>query len=221
MKTIRRLKTMLLIGLLGWVGVANAEDWSGTISTARTYSSNTVVNVVGNVTINAPITVTAGTLTINASGANRTIYRGANMLDISSVLITLKGTGCLVINGGTYKITFDGQNLESTWGADPIVAEAAACSITMTDVTVKNFYSRYNGTYTYHTTFLKTEGSLTLTGCTFQNNSIVSDIGDVDMSSVILAHGSSVTMTNCTFSNNGNNGDGQGGALIHYGGTTL
>ena len=221
MKTISRLKMVLVLVLLGWASMANAEDWSGTISTARTYSSNTVVNVVGNVTINAPITVTAGTLTINASGANRTIYRGANMLDISSVLITLKGTGCLVINGGTYKITFDGQNLESTWGADPIVAEAAACSITMTDVTVKNFYSRYNGTYTYHTTFLKTEGSLTLTGCTFQNNSIVSDIGDVDMSSVILAHGSSVTMTNCTFSNNGNNGDGQGGALIHYGGTTL
>ena len=222
MKNIRKLKTMLLVALLGWAGMANAEDWSGTISTARTYSSNTQVNLVGNVTINAPITVTAGTLTINASGADRTIYRGSDMTGFSGGLITLSGTGCLVINGGTYKVTFDGQDTQIMYSAVPIMAEAAACSITMTDVTMKNTYLYYNGaSIMYTASAIKTEGNLTCTGCTFSGNQIECLTGDIENSSVILSHGANVVLTNCVFDTNGNAGDGYGGAVIHYNGTSL
>lgn len=81
MKTIRKMRALLILLMLGWAGTAWADDISGNVN-AQTISSNTTWNVTGNINLRGCITINSGvTLTIqpkSGSTANRVIYRRNN-----------------------------------------------------------------------------------------------------------------------------------------------
>ena len=140
MKTIKKLRALLVLLLaVGWVGNAWAVNWSGNVE-GQTISSSTTVNLIGNVTLKGRIYISGGTTTINASGANRTITRGGRnfaMFDVAS-------GATLVINGGTYKVTINGNSTNyaatespNRWGYSAIVVRNGGTA-SLTDVTIQN-----------------------------------------------------------------------------------
>ena len=219
MKNIRKLKTMLLVALLGWAGVANAEDWSGTIG-YKSYESGTTttVNVTGPVTLTHTVYV-YGTLIINASGANRTLTRGS---ENTEKLFIVQNGGSLIINGGIYKITIDGNNVENCY---PIVSmyhfncsSVATNTLTATDVTVKNIISREPGGFVQTLSYPnygsypeRAFDNITLTGCSFNNNAIPT--GNAGVILTVNTKGNT-TITDCVFSNNSAAGSGGGCGLL-------
>ena len=103
--TFLSFRAMLVVALMFFTVLPGfAEDWTGN-KNGRTFSQNTELNVTGTVTLNGTQIISGCTVTINASGANRTIRRGK--ADIA--LFDVRDGGTLIINGGTYKITIDGR----------------------------------------------------------------------------------------------------------------
>ena len=175
MKKLHTLRMLLVLALLGWVGNAWAVNWSGTVG-AQTISANTTINLTGNVTLTGRILISGGTTTINASGANRTITRGAR----NFAMFQVQSGATLVINGGTYKVTINGNNGSYACNASPnytgysaIVVNAGATA-TLTDVTIRNNYlhvfSTLNDTdYNTHGGAIFVRGTLTCNNCNFEN----------------------------------------------------
>ena len=144
MKTISRLKLMLVLVLLGWASVANAENWSGVIG-QRLYTGNTTVTLTGNVTLTGTIWISNGTLTINTTG-NYTITRAADFkqnMFYGNRPDNASTGGNLVINGGAYRITIDGNRAQAD-ETDGIIyfpdssTNPFVSSITLTNVTFQN-----------------------------------------------------------------------------------
>ncbi len=170
------LKTLMLLAVfIGGMSSAWAVNWSGNVA-GQTISTTTTVNLTGNVTLTGRIYISGGTTTINASGANRTITRGGRNFAMFDVASGAK----LVINGGTYKVTINGNstNYAATqspdrWGYSAIVVRTGGTA-TLTDVTIQNNHlfihtSLDDGVYNTQGGAIFVRGTLTCNNCTFNN----------------------------------------------------
>ena len=91
----------MLVSNSVWADIASKGEW-----TATTISSDRTINLDGNVTVKGIISITGGTLTINANGAARTIKAGTSIAQIFYV----SGAGKLVIKGesNSKRVIIDG-----------------------------------------------------------------------------------------------------------------
>ncbi len=120
-KSFLNVKAMLVMALVCFMAMPGfAEDWNGN-KAGRTFTQNTDLNVTGTVTVTGTQVISGCTVTINASNANRTILRGAR--DIA--LFDVRSGGTLIINGGTYKITIDGNGYNNTATNTPTTGDYA------------------------------------------------------------------------------------------------
>ena len=221
MKTIRKLKMLLILALLGWASVANAENWSGAIGN-KSYASGGNVTIIGNCTLDGTVTVSGGTLTITTNG-NYTMTRTSTN---SAILFNVTG-GSLVFNGGSYTITIDGNGIytaTSTSDFNAAIEIATGASVTMTKTTIQNrglYFNPSTGTAGGgDASVIRCYGTLSCADCNFINNSIDSKNGFNFMpdASEILVIGQA-SFTNCGF--NGNFSENSGGAISAYGASSL
>lgn len=180
-KRFMNLRTMLVVVLMCFMAMPGfAENWTGN-KAARTFTSSTELNVTGMVTLTGTQTIDGCTVTINASGADMTIQRGAKNIALFDVL----NGGTLIINGGTYKITIDGRagtytcdgnntvNGNDSWGHSAIQVRAGGTA-QLTDVTITHNYltnvtsveSNPNAT---HGGAIFVRGTLECTNCTISD----------------------------------------------------
>lgn len=208
MKTISRLKTMLLVALLGWVSVANAENWSGVIG-QRLYTGNTTVTLTGNVTLTGTISISDGTLTINTTG-NYTITRAADFkqnMFYGNRPDNASTGGNLVINGGAYRITIDGNRAQAD-ETDGIIyfpgssTNPFVSSITLTNVTFQN---NLGSPGEQGGCIDAGKSIISCTNCYFYDLEMATSTGQIESGAAIyLATGlsSHLSLQDCKFNNN-------------------
>lgn len=208
MKTISRLKTMLLVALLGWVSVANAENWSGVIG-QRLYTGNTTVTLTGNVTLTGTISISDGTLTINTTG-NYTITRAADFkqnMFYGNRPDNASTGGNLVINGGAYRITIDGNRAQAD-ETDGIIyfpgssTNPFVSSITLTNVTFQN---NLGSPGEQGGCIDAGKSIISCTNCYFYDLEMATSTGHIESGAAIyLATGlsSHLSLQDCKFNNN-------------------
>ena len=153
MKTIRKLKFLLVLALMGVMPILQAQtrvSWSGNVN-GQTISSNTEVILTGDVYLKGSIKVAQWkTLTIRTNG-NYTIHRsGFNGWMFCETANNVDNRCNIDIDGGDYTITIDGGAVYNTpndatsgFTTTPSNSGRAIwCNghLTMNNVTVQNFY---------------------------------------------------------------------------------
>ena len=199
MKTIRKLKMLLVLALLGWASVANAQtyNWSGTVDPGALVDwGGKTVNITGNVTLSDHIVVSSGTLTINAKG-NYTIT-----ISVNENMIVVYNNAKVVVNGGNYTLTFLNTFDESV----PIITsdfvsqawiECYNCNFTATNSRSGGSCIGSNGS-----------GQCILRNCKFLNTNTN------QFASAVYCLGVDLDMTDCEFTNNNCSGASAGALMI-------
>ena len=154
MKKLHTLRMLLVLALLGWVGNAWALDWTGTVA-GRTFTSNTTVNLTGNVTLTGRVNIENGcTVTIRASGANRTITRGSGY---TGLMFYVYGSSTLkIVEYNGYVVTITGAKKANCLSVIRINKGSTA---ELTSVTIKNNYIKsLTGNFNANNTDLDSSG---------------------------------------------------------------
>lgn len=136
MKTIRRMKGVLVLVLIGWTCFLRAqvvvtETWSGDVS-SRTYNENTMVTLTGTVTLKGSININDGvTLTILTNGTDKTINRGySGTLFNNGPLFNVKQGSTLILGDSTARIIINGGAVYSLPASGPDAHQDATSTLT-------------------------------------------------------------------------------------------
>ena len=164
--------------------------------------------MAGTVTIPNNVTVT-----IQAKDDSRTLKRKSSN---TGVLFNVESGGKLIIKGGTYKITIDGNKSNAT--AHPSGAAIySKGTITLTDVTFQNHNCGFGVVSLYGTT-----ADNTVNNCTFKNNNSNLYCAGVYVNpSKTSLQGNKVTVTGTTFSSNEATYGGAAGTVADGGQATF
>ena len=170
MKKLHTLRMLLVLALLGWVGNAWALDWTGTVA-GRTFTSNTTVNLTGNVTLTGRVNIENGcTVTIRASGANRTITRGSGY---TGLMFYVYGSSTLkIVEYNGYVVTISGNKIAN---CGSVIQVNSGSTANLTKVTIKDNYQKEStalegdGSNNTHGGAIFARGTVTCTDCTITN----------------------------------------------------
>ena len=182
---------MLLILTLGGWGKAWGQ-WSGAM-----YSSNTTIDMTGDVTMTGAMYIVGCTVTIRPNGANRTISREG----VNGVFYLLNG-GVLRIEGtSSQTITIDGNGNTSDYPLVWMDDESNENKVYLEYVTMKN--NRTSDSYSGGVLSIQGVGSVaTLNHCNFYDNTATRNWGTSGGGAIYMNKSTTLNCTDCEFKRN-------------------
>ena len=153
LKQQNRIWLLFLFSFCFWLGQAwgqTLETWSGTVA-GKTYTTNTIVTVTGDVTLTSEIVVKGCDFELKTDGYNRKITRsyggGDRMFNInpnkeSGNTFTINGNGAtLTIDGGcVYATEYDASSSASS-SKNGLMIHCRDANMYMTNVIMQNGYN--------------------------------------------------------------------------------